>query len=358
MLLISGACLPAIGVALTSIATSITQVAICMSITGLGIGNLMVVTNLTLHWVAKENYNLYLSIGLTGYGPGMVLLPLLAEYLRGPYGWRGGLLITSALLANIIPCAVGMTLETREHYTKWNDPKSDYRSLSSDSDGSDCEEGHKHREIGGKSYLLRLYQTVINSYRQSDFFNDKIFNAVLGLDFAFFMVYCCWHSFLIPHALQRGVATKNIIILTLVAAIGNSVSRGGVGVLTNNWFNPLMVFFLATILNIASLLIDAYVTNYYVMVLTSCLSAMSVGGRATASNVILRDRASPDKYDVAYATDKIVAGIGTFLGGYLGGVIADHFSSYSAPFKMLPLIDTVVLVFVVVIRCNPKAESK
>nr|XP_054766078.1 uncharacterized protein LOC129273047 [Lytechinus pictus] len=172
------------------------------------------------------------------------------------------------------------------------------------------------------------------------------------------MVYCCWHSFLIPHALQRGVATKNIIILTLVAAIGNSVSRGGVGVLTNNWFNPLMVFLLATILNIVSLLIDAYVTNYYVMVLTSCLSAMSVGGRATASNAILRDRASPDKYDVAYATDKIVAGIGTFLGGYLGGVIADHFSSYSAPFKMLPLIDTVVLVFVVVIRCHPKAESK
>nr|XP_054765671.1 monocarboxylate transporter 4-like [Lytechinus pictus] len=154
MLLISGACLPAIGVALTSIATSITQVAICMSITGLGIGNLMVVTNLTLHWVAKENYNLYLSIGLTGYGPGMVLLPLLAEYLRGPYGWRGGLLITSALLANIIPCAVGMTLETREHYTKWNDPKSDYRSLSSDSDGSDCEEGHKHREIGETDFLL------------------------------------------------------------------------------------------------------------------------------------------------------------------------------------------------------------
>ena len=64
---------------------------------------------MTLHRVARENFNLLYSLGATGYGAGMVLLPLLAELLREAYGWRGGLLIISALMANIIP--VGMAIK-------------------------------------------------------------------------------------------------------------------------------------------------------------------------------------------------------------------------------------------------------
>ena len=66
-----------------------------------------------LHRVAKENYNLFYSLGVTGSGAGMVLVPLIAEFLRQSYGWRGGLLIISALMANIIP--VGMAIEFDSH---------------------------------------------------------------------------------------------------------------------------------------------------------------------------------------------------------------------------------------------------
>ena len=65
---------------------------------------MVICCTMTLHRVAKEIYNLLYSLGATGFGAGMVLLPLVGKFLRQAYGWRGGLLIISALMANIIPC--------------------------------------------------------------------------------------------------------------------------------------------------------------------------------------------------------------------------------------------------------------
>ena len=36
-------------------------------------------------------------------------------------------------------------------------------------------------------------------------------------------------------------------------------------------------------------------------------------------NFVVRDRASPEKFDVAYAVDEVSIGMGVFLGAYLAG---------------------------------------
>ena len=89
---------------------------------------------MTLHRVAGENFNLLFSIGLTGYGAGMVLLPLLAELLREAYGWRGGLLIISALMAHIIPVGMAIKLELDESSTQRNG----FQSVPSSPEGEEC----------------------------------------------------------------------------------------------------------------------------------------------------------------------------------------------------------------------------
>ena len=74
---------------------------------------------MTLHHVA-QNFNLLFSLSLTGYGVGMVLLPLIAEFLRQTYGWRGGLLIISALMAHIIPVGMAIKSKSDESSTQKN----------------------------------------------------------------------------------------------------------------------------------------------------------------------------------------------------------------------------------------------
>ena len=140
-----------------------------------------------------------------------------------------------------------------------------------------------------------------------------------GFTFASHMVWSGWHSFLVPHALQRGVSVRNTIIITFLAAIGNALSRVAVGFLTNNPFQPVTLFLFATIMNIAALLCNVYLVNYYAMLVTTCISSMAIAGKAVLSQLIVRDRASSQKYDVAFAVDQFFIGFGMILGGYLSG---------------------------------------
>ena len=120
-----------------------------------------------------------------------------------------------------------------------------------------------------------VLRRITKSLRQSDFYVDPWFNLVIGLHFAFLMVYCGWHSFLVPHALQRGISARNTIFMALSAAIGNTISRAVEGVLANMLFKPVTLYLFATIPNIAALLCDVYFVNYYAMLVTTCISAMS-----------------------------------------------------------------------------------
>ncbi|XP_041455540.1 monocarboxylate transporter 6-like isoform X2 [Lytechinus variegatus] len=357
-LLISGAFLLTSGVALFSMATTNIQMSVCLSVTGLGISILLICCIVTLHHVARDNYNLCLGLGLSGYGAGMVLFPLLAEFLHSPYGWRGGLLIMSALIAHVIPCAVGITTGSDERSIRTRD----FEQIESSSTGiidqnMNREDTEAARSSGSRFGHVSVIHSIANSLRQSDFYVDPVFNVIFALNFAYYMVTTGWYSFLVPHVLQRGISVKNTIILTFAGAIGNTSSRLGVGVVTNHLLTPIDVYIFATILNITALLVDVFVANYYIMLVTTCFSAMAIGGRAVLTSLIVRERASSDKFDIAFSLIRCISGIGMFLGGYLGGLLADTFSSFNATFKMLTIVDGVVLILVLVMKCNPKPNS-
>ncbi|XP_011662968.2 monocarboxylate transporter 11-like [Strongylocentrotus purpuratus] len=356
LLLISGTCLAPMGVALTSMSTSNTQMSIYLSITGIGYCLVKMCCTVTLHHAA-QNFNLLYSLGLSGYGAGMVLLPLVAEFLRQAYGWRGGLLIISALMANIIPVGMAIKLESDESSTQRNDFQSVPSSPPGFNEGEESNSGPSHDTEDDNRDEIGVFRSIANSIRQSDFYVDPVINVLLLAIFASSMVWNGWHSFLVPHALQRGISVRNTIIITFSAAIGNTCSRVVVGMLTNSLVKPITLYFFATTLNIAALLCDVYFTNFYAMYMTSCISAMAVGGNAVLGRLVVRDRASPEKFNVAYAVDSLCFGSGSFLGSYLSGMIADHFSSYNATFKLLACIEVIVLLLMVVVRCRPKACS-
>eukprot|EP00057_Strongylocentrotus_purpuratus_P025529 XP_011680003.1 PREDICTED: monocarboxylate transporter 11 [Strongylocentrotus purpuratus] len=119
-------------------ATSNAQITIYLSIAGLGNCIVMICCTMTLHHVAKENFNLIYSLGMTGYGAGMVLLPLLAEFLRQAYGWRGGLLIISALMAHIIPVAMAIKFHSDDSSKQRKGFRRVPSSLPGVNEGEEC----------------------------------------------------------------------------------------------------------------------------------------------------------------------------------------------------------------------------
>nr|XP_054768375.1 monocarboxylate transporter 12-like [Lytechinus pictus] len=245
------------------------------------------------HGVASGGQVLY-GLGVTGYGVGMGLFPLIAEFIRGTYGWRGGLLILSALMAHIIPCAAKINLDVDKMDKQLNGSHSSYLAIP-DSEKvcpEGCErktnrQGRARDQSGNNTTQDGVCRRITTIIRQSDFFVDPYFNAAHVVNISFSMVYACWHSFIVPHALERGISIRYTIILTFIASIGNIISRAAVGILTKNIFHPTDVYIFATLVSIVSLLCDVYFVNCVAMIMTSCFSAMSIGGRLVRLHLIL-----------------------------------------------------------------------
>lgn len=135
------------------------------------------------------------------------------------------------------------------------------------------------------------------------------------------IVYIGWHTFLIPHALQRGLSIKQTIILTLSVALGNVSGRIIVGILTHRLVDPISLYLTFTILNIAALLCDAFIPFFYVMLIASLCSGASVAGRAVLGPLALKSRVSPANLAMVVGVMDVFLGCGAVIGGYTAGML-------------------------------------
>eukprot|EP00057_Strongylocentrotus_purpuratus_P013582 XP_011668056.1 PREDICTED: monocarboxylate transporter 6-like [Strongylocentrotus purpuratus] len=88
---------------------------------------------------------------------------------------------------------------------------------------------------------------------------------------------------------------------------------------------PTVVYMGAAWLNVCVILCDVFTNHYYIMAGTACLTTMSIAGMTVLGPLAVRERASPDVFDVAYAVHELFFGLGTFLGCYLSGKVCAKF---------------------------------
>ncbi|XP_041466336.1 uncharacterized protein LOC121416957 isoform X2 [Lytechinus variegatus] len=387
-----------------SLGTSSTEIGVALGLFSAfgffpGVGHCMVGICSTValsHVASEQNFDILYGMGMSGFGLGMVLLPFLAEVFGDSYGWRGGLLLLGVLMANLVPCA--MTIETdpaNNHRTNnqpsgpsedrlssrcsdssasedWDEgaplcqegticsnhrPKrktSDYYDCVDEDDvddenGSDCPSGssmdpipcQSHEQNSeSRSFIERMNHRI----RQSDFYRDPVMVVMLVDSLLFGLLSCGWHGFLVPLAVQRGYSIHATILMTLFAAFGNSLGRIIAGTLSGRLTKPIILFLGAALLNTLTILCDVFLRFYYVMLVTAFLSALTIAGMSVLGPLAMKKRASPENFDVVYSVDEQFFGLGTFLGGYLSGVVAQHFASYDASFKLLAGVEIAVFL--------------
>ncbi|XP_030849567.1 monocarboxylate transporter 12-like [Strongylocentrotus purpuratus] len=363
VILILGACLISLGVTLTALATNNVLVAVYLSIAGIGNCMLAISSTLALDQLgSNQNFNLLYGVGMSGFGLGMVLLPILADVLGRAYGWRGGIFILGGLMANLVPCAMTIQVEpafgqdlttvhranidnfeesgrseerfcndrpTEEEETTLLCPERspctssyqpEHQLLDDDTSMESTAVNKIQKEFQEQDQNSRQFlDRIRNSIRRSDFYRDPIFNVMFVSEFMFGMLYCGWHAFLVPHAIQRGYSIRATISMTLFASVGNFLGRLLAGALSDRLANPICLYLVAALLNASAILCDAFFHHYYVMLVTACISAMCIAGMAVMGPLAVRKRASPANFDVAYAVNELFFGSGTFFGGYLSG---------------------------------------
>ncbi|XP_030848853.1 uncharacterized protein LOC115927275 [Strongylocentrotus purpuratus] len=161
--------------------------------------------------------------------------------------------------------------------------------------------------------------------------------------------YCGWYNLIIPHALEKGLAVEEILILTLSTAVGSVSGRVLVGLLCDNRFSPVTIYLICTFLDIVSLLFDVFLSSLYVIIVSSFIRAGTIGGRAILGTLAARERASPGKKDIVFALGLFCFGIGLLLGTFYSGAIAHISSHYDVTWWLVAGICLEIAIFLTVL---------
>ncbi|XP_041467083.1 uncharacterized protein LOC121417435 isoform X1 [Lytechinus variegatus] len=399
VMLICGSCLIPFSIMMTSFVSKLGPLRILMSICGLGNCILLTTASITLSNLASQHFNLIYSISTCGIGMGIVSLSALTVYLGECYGWRGGTLVLGALVGNIIPCAAAVRFSATSGWRRVDNCRpgqgdvvgegegipgtscirgvvmGEEEESDSDSSVSDTSRRESHPLIDGapscgveggrKSTTLKgtteqldrdcelpngILRRIVSGIQESDFYTDPAFNFFFIAMFLVSLGYCGWHSLIVPNALERGFnVQENLILLSFSAAVGGISGRVVVGLLCDNRFSPVTVYLVCTVLDIASLLCDVFLSTLYLIIVATCIRAGTIGGRAILGTLAARERASLGKKDVVFATGPFCMGIGTLLGDLYSDKIPDITSSYDVTWWLVAGIFLEIVIFITVL---------
>ncbi|XP_071483238.1 monocarboxylate transporter 12-like [Diadema antillarum] len=92
VLLVLGAVTSSMGIVLASLSTSSSFLIAAVTLSGLGRGVVTMLAVIGLSNVQPSRFSTYYGIGKSGYAVGMLVVPLMSDFLLKVYGWRVAML--------------------------------------------------------------------------------------------------------------------------------------------------------------------------------------------------------------------------------------------------------------------------
>nr|XP_054760056.1 uncharacterized protein LOC129266240 [Lytechinus pictus] len=420
-LVVAGALFATGGLLLVSTVNNVFQLALCLSAAGLGSNILSISMVINLSNQSGDDFGIFYGIGKSGYAFGMALVPLLADYLRDIYGWRGSLMIIGGIMVHLIPLTLivdfkevndGMIdheiphshdrrtdelLDTNGEEATCGDSRyqtasrrqldrepannvcNNVRPISDKSrDGSTSykqedinEEAHEETSmmlestsvqqiisIGDKSgaglHVIgridcsKLYVAGCQIFTDSIYNQDRWMILLMLVAMVYAIMNGGWYSFLIPRAVALGIPTSKALCIAYSAATAAFIGRCFSGLLLKNKrLSGQFLFLFLTFLNITSLLVDICVPSFAIKIVASFTTSLTIAERNILVLVICKDRAPHSQFPVILASYEIVYGVGTFLGSYLCGYVADVTGSFNSSFMFIAAVDAIVFFLMI-----------
>ncbi|XP_030848554.1 monocarboxylate transporter 6-like [Strongylocentrotus purpuratus] len=367
-LIIGGAILASVGLISSSLVGTSAQLSICLAASGLGINIMSITLGIALSEQSGDRFDLLFGIGKSGYSLGMSVFPLLAEYLKNIYGWRGSLIIIGAIMANIIPLV--LLVETDKGLTERGAAQGEEKnpSMNDVNDNSEQETADQSQQAlitrdeeypvqsdnnsrCSKNNCSSLYKLLADSV----FNRDRCLVVILTAYTIFSMVDAGWHAFLIPRAVRRGLPTSRALYLAYTAAVACFIGRCLSGMILKPKFITAHDWHMVlTIINALSLIADVCFPHFAVMIVTSFVTALTIGEMNILMVVICRDRAPLPCFPVILVASEIIFGVGAFIGTTLTGLAADNLG-YNEAFLLLAGFECLVLCIMMSARCSKRS---
>ncbi|XP_041465008.1 monocarboxylate transporter 1-like isoform X1 [Lytechinus variegatus] len=378
--IIGGLCLAA-----SSFTSNIAQLATCFVISGVSFSFVLAVALIQFNtFISPEDFALYFGITDTGAPIGMILLPILAEFLKETYGWRGCMLLLGGIFlyapASLLVMAgrredLGDTSERLHVDERDNNSNggNDVNLQAEQGSSIDLLEGPSYQEMedqvsGSQQAKKAQSQDVVSAIRHvwrfvSDFFGLSLFTEVSSLfTFCLFqlsggLIITAWVVFLIPHGVAKGFPLSRAVFLASIGGIGNILGRLGQGpIIYHKWLSSSSLTFICAFINACVLLIDPLIDSYPVLAAATFVNGFTLGARTTVLVVLTKEILPVDNFATGYGLVALFYGLGQPLGGLLAGWLSGTFS-YSIAFMFLGGLEIMGTIFLLPTRYALKQRS-
>ncbi|XP_038050207.1 monocarboxylate transporter 12-like [Patiria miniata] len=308
----------------------------------------------------KRKYKIAHALAISGEGTGIMAAPPLLQFLLESFGWRGTLLIASAVAANSVAfCALfrpnGATQKSKdnlnsnqqnpaakngsetanmsndEHINDENSRRSD-DVLELEQIGLPTEHGTTANSKTGyvsltfdtknSNPILKLLKRLLVSLGFHLFVKSYRFVLLCAVYLEFDIPYLGFAVYLVPRAQSVGVAPSSAVILLSIFGIGNLLGRLGSGLLVSWRISAEHVTAISMLIAGVSLLL-LKLESYYVFAIASFLFGFVSGFFFAIMIVLTRQFVGVRKLAVGLGFSQIFLGIGAISGPLLAGWILD-----------------------------------
>ena len=306
-LLILSLILSAIGMFGSALSPTAFELGICRVITGLGVGGILVGTNVIVSEYSSRKWrSLAISIFASGFGIGALLGGTFAVALQGLYGWHsvfvsGGILTLLCLLAVVLwlPESIAFI------QVKGGDLAKDRLAKLAHKLG--ITEDWDLGQVGEQKASASALQLLSTDYRRSTL---AIWGAFVAVMFSYYFV-SSWTPALLKEA---GMSLEQSVSVGMMISLGGTLGSLAFGALASRWSarNVLMAFGLGSAI-IASIFI-ALAAHLWLAIIAGIWIGFLMNGCISGLYAI-----NP----TLYATNIRSTGVGVAIGvGRLGAILA------------------------------------
>ncbi|XP_022084889.1 monocarboxylate transporter 12-like [Acanthaster planci] len=312
-----------------------------------------------------QHFALAWGIAWSGGSVGIVTLPIVSGFLIDHYGWRGALLVISAIQANILVCTKFMK-PTPSCHTSTNLVNGERKSYGSLENQASHETGSLEEEVEiDDGSITRLFQNQskssfgIDTHTKDDklakdktwleklvqfldhagvslIWTNRVFASFLLLPIPTSIGNSVTLLFLVARAESVGIPGLQAELLLSLVGAANIVGNLTSGPLVGANVGELAFFhgFFAAVVSVSAIGI-AILESYAFFVVYAALYGFSSGVYIPLAGVMLRRIVGQERFPGGLGIVLILVAIGGMLAASISGYLHDITGSYSGCFYLL-----------------------
>ena len=279
-------------------------------ILGVGMGICLVPSMVVIQYYYDRQLGRVNGLAMSGVGVGMFSLSPLLHVLCEHYGWKGALLISSAIISNL--CLCGALFRPNELERKYQSTRrrKDSKEVKSNVDGYELQQ-----EIprSNAAVILDLFQCDL-------IFSNGPFAIFLVVSLLFGFGYYSAFLFLVAHAVDIGITAMDASFLLSIAGLCSLCGRLSHGVLIDLGFlTGAKLYTIGSCMCGFCCLIYPILHTYTTLAISTAIFGLFSGIMNSLVPIVPKELVEPNRVSGAVGLVCFMEGVGTLLGVYIMG---------------------------------------